>query len=423
MPIKIELSEEERQGIRARYEQRVTLKTLSKEFGYSQPFLRKVIVQAGGTIRPKGKQPNAAKDIVGATFSDRLLELEEILQESLNSEVVRTLVDYALGFNDGRTFRKIDHKYAYEGAFSQFRKDRLEASYYVMGRLWRAVYRTISHGSIRLGDYGVTEKDVQICLSNIEPADIRLIRAWVRSNIYVYLPNEVGVHKVVEACERAMKSIVNSKLRFIVQYDPAYEKDDLISFLREVAYKVALKYDWHTENGEFAFEKCVNYTKRSLWNAAFLLIKQNTSEDYRRLVRIDTDQRLYQITTISMDSPIDDEWLHIQKKLGEPEDRTLEVRDLVTKLNDKKLVKYLGLEVEDDPKFNEFVQKETGREENDLYVNDYNKWRELALRYSGISNRSERISIKRRILKGMGLWEEKSARRSGTNSAGGADNV
>ena len=416
MPIKIKLSVEERQAIRVRYEQPVTLKKMAAEFGYSQPFLRQVVLQAGGSIRPRGRRPDTEpkrqnKAIVGPTFHERLVELEEILQEPLNSEVTKTLVDYALGFNDGRTFRKIDHKYGYEGALSQFRKDRLEASYYVMGRLWRAVYRTITYKNVRLADYGVTENDVQICLSNIEPEDRRIIRAWVKSYKYVYLPNETGVHKVVEACEKAMKSIVNSKLRFICQYDPAYEKEDLISFLREVAYKVALKYDWEMEKGKFDFDKCVNYTKRSLWNAAFLLIKQNTSEDYRRLAKIDTDQRLYQITTISMDSPVDDEWVHIQKKLGTPEDRTLEINDLVIKMNDKKLIKYLRLEVDDIPEFNDFVQKETGREENDLYVGDYNKWRELALIFSGITKKSERISIKRRVRTEMGLWEKKKVSR------------
>ena len=163
--------------------------------------------------------------------------------------------------------------------------------------------------------------------------------------------------------------------------------------------------------GKFDFDKCVNLTKRSLWNAAFLLIKQNTSEDYRRLAKIDTDQRLYQITTISMDSPVDDEWVHIKKKLGKPEDRTLEINDLVIKMNDEKLIKYLRLEVEDIPEFNEFVQKETGREENDLYVGDYNKWRELALIFSGITKKSERISIKRRVRKELGLWEKKKVSR------------
>jgi hypothetical protein len=283
----------------------------------------------------------------------------------------------------------------------------LEASYYVMGRLWRAVYRTVSFRNVNLAPYGVSEVDVQICLDSLTRENRKKIRSWVRKTKYVHLPNEDGVHKVVEACEKAMKSIVNSKLRFIYQYDPCYEREDLISFLRIVAYRVALKYDWEMLDGEFAYEKCLNYTKRSMWNAAFLLIKQNTSDDYRRLAKVDTDQRLYQITTISMDSPVDDEWLHIQKKLGEPEDRSIEVRDLANRIgkDEVRFFEYLRLEVEDVPEFTEFVMKETGQDENDLYVNSYKEWRELALRFAGITKAEQRRAIKYRALKEIGLFD------------------
>jgi hypothetical protein len=365
---------------------------------------------------------------VEPVFQNKLQVLSQLLEEKnrkekgepLNEEVLKTLVDYVLGFNDGRTFRKIDRRYDYEGTLSEFRKDHLEASYYAMGRLWRAVYRTVAFRNVNLAPYGVAEVDVQMCLDTLTRENRKRIRSWVRKNKYVHLPNEEGVHRVVENCEKAMKSIVNSKLRFIYQYDPCYEKEDLISFLRIVAYRVALKYDWEMLDGEFAYEKCLNYTKRSMWNAAFLLIKQNTSDDYRRLAKVDTDARLYQITTISMDSPVDDEWLHIQKRLGEPEDRSLEVMDLAKRIgkDEIRFFDYLRLEVEDVPEFTEFVLKQTGKDENDLYVNCYMEWRELALRFSGITKRKQRQAIKRRALKELGIRDRskantpKEARRS-----------
>lgn len=406
MPKGIDLSDDECQAIRARYELPLSLKALSAEFGYGRPLLTRAIIRAGGTIRPRGRRPKSFEPLL----KRRIEEFEALVKAPLDAEVTKTIVDYILGFNDGRTFRKIDRKFEYGGAFSQFRKERMEACYYIMGRLWRAVYRKVSYRKTNIADFGVADEDVQLCIAALDAEDKRAIREWVRSTEYVILPNEAGVHKVVRACEKAMKSIVNSKLRFICQYDPAYDKEDLVSFLREVAYKVALKYDWEMEDGKFAFEKCVNYTKRSLWNAAFLLIKQNTSEDYRRLAKVDTDQRIYQITTISMDSPVDDEWMHIQKTLGEPEDRTIEIHDLVFKMDDANLLKYLRLEVEDVPEFNEFVLKESGLDENELYTKDYGLWRELALRFSGISKRSDRISIKRKVRKELGLWDRQRIR-------------
>ncbi len=406
------LTDAECQSIRERYEQPLSLVKLHGEFGYSLPVLANAIKQAGGKIRSRGR---IRIPPVSPTFKNKLAILESQLQKPLNEEVLMTLVDYVLGFNDGRTFRKIDRRYGYEGVLSQFRKDHLEASYYVMGRLWRAVYRSVTRKNVNLASFGVAEKDVQICLNALTPENLRKIRLWVKNTKYVVLPNEKGVHAVVEACEKAMKSIVNSKLRFIYQYDPCYEREDLISFLRIIAYRVALKYDWEMVNGKFAFEKCLNYTKRSMWNAAYLLIKQNTSDDYRRLAKIDTDQRLYQITTISMDSPVDDEWLHIQKRLGEPEDRSIEVLDLANAIGKKNpnFFTFLRLEVEDTPEFTEFVMRETGEDENDLYTDNFNKWRDLAMFFSGITRTGQRRAIKRRALKEMGLWDRSRMNKPG----------
>lgn len=417
MPKSITFTDAQARAIRTRYEQLVPIEKLRKEFGYSHPILRNAILQAGGTIRHRGPVRDRRAKI--PVFKNKLKVLEGLLNESINEEVLKTLVDYTLGFNDGRTFRKIDRHYGYDGTLSQFRKDHLEASYYVMGRLWRAVYRSVTFARVNLANYNVAEEDVKICLGAITPADRKAIRRWVKNTEYVHLPNEEGVHAVVKACEKTMVTIVNSKLRFIHQYDPCYEKEDLISFLRIVAYRVALKYDWEMLDGEFAFDKCMNYTKRSMWNAALLLIKQNTSPDYQRLVKVDTDQRLYQITTISMDAPADDEWLNIQKRLGEPEDRSLEILDLTNSLgqSDPKFFEYLRLEIEEVPAFSEFLMKKTGREENALYVEDYKQWRELALRFSGISKATQRKAMKRHVLREMGMWDRSKRRKPRTRSS------
>ncbi len=412
MPKVIKLSESECQAIRERYERKETLDQIRNEFGHSSWVLRNAITRAGGEIRPRGRMFVSEK--VEPVFKNKLAVLGELLHddqegspEPLNDEVLKTLVDYVLGFNDGRTFRKIDRRYDYAGIFSDFRKEQLEANYYVMGRLWRAVYRAVSFKNVNFAPYGVAKEDVEICLDSLTPEIRKKIRRWVRKTKYMHLPNEKGVHRVVAACEKSMKSIVNSKLRFIYQYDPCYEKEDLISFLRIIAYRVALKYDWEMLDGKFAYEKCLNYTKRSMWNAAFLLIKQNTSDDYRRLAKVDTDQRLYQITTISMDSPVDDEWLHIQNRLGEPEDRSIEVMDLAIRIgeDESRFFNYLRLEVEDSPEFEEFVRKETGQDENDLYVSNYTEWRELAMYFSGITKPKQRRAIKYRALKEIGILD------------------
>ncbi len=401
----VALTDAQCKAIRGRYEQFVSLEKLREEFGWSRTVITSAILRAGGKIRRRGPVIIPRLDV--PVFGNKLEILAKQFQEPLNNEVLKTLVDYVLGFNDGRTFRKIDRRYGYEGALSQFRKDHLEASYYIMGCLWRAVYRSMVYRNVNFADYGVAESDVGICRVATTLKNRREIRQWVKNTKYVHLPNEDGVHAVVQACEKTMKSIVGSKLRFIYQYDPCYEKDDLIGFLRIVAYRVAVKYDWEMLNGKFDFEKCLNYTKRSMWNAAYLLIKQNTSDDYKRLARVDTDQRLYQITTISMDSPVDDEWTHIQKRLGEPEDRTIEIFDLVDRISqdESRFFDYLRLEVEDVPGFDIFIKQETGQEENSLYTSDYKLWRDLALQFSGISQKGQRKAMKRRVLRELGMWD------------------
>jgi hypothetical protein len=347
-------------------------------------------------------------------LSNKLAQLSEILGEPINADVTKTIVNYALRHNDGRTFRKIDRRYNYDGALSQFRREHLEASYYIMGRLWRAVYRAVllerdGRRRVQAADFGVATKDVNLCLSVLDDEDRAKILAWVdKTGDYVHLPNEDGVQRVVAECEKVMKSIVGSKLRFIYKYDPAFEQEDLVSYLRVVAYRVAVKYDWEKIDGAFAYLKCLNYTKRSLWNAAYLLIKENTSEDYKRLAQVGTGEREYQVTTISMDSSPDcdiDDWLSMEQVLGEAPDTSVEVLELVDLVADDKLLKYLRLEFEDVPEFSEFVMTETGTEENTLYNEDYKQWRKLAMKFAGLLKAEDRAKYKRLIRKEMGLWD------------------
>ena len=422
-----QLTPEECQKIRSLYERPMSLKLL-KESEYPRRgviALAKAIRLAGGAIRSRGRVP--AKHSL-ATFSDpvievpivdvepvfsnKLEELEAILgflkpaepPPPLNNEVVETVLDYALGFNDGRTFRKIDRRYNYEGRLSQFRKDHLENNYYIMGRLWRAIFRSVTYRNINLQPYGVAPSDVKFCVDFLSDEKKRKIRKWVKTTPHVHLPNERGVHEVVAKCEKTLKSIVNQRLRFIVKYDPCHDTEDLISFLRLIAYRVAVKYDWEMESGRFAFEKCLNYTKRSLWNASSLMVKQNTSEEYARLVRVDSGERIYQTTTISIDS--NDEWLSFEKNLSAPEDRTVEIVDLLKKVGDDKLIQYLRLDIEDVPEFDVFVRERTGRSEEDVYAKNYAEWRVLALSFSGLTKKVDRLAYKRKMRKEMGTWED-----------------
>ena len=400
---KIVISPEECERIRKRYEEPTPLLEMEKEFGYSRPILRTAIVEAGGAIRSRGKLRKAIKCV--PVLKNKMHTLSQMLGHSLNDDVIQLLVDYVLRFNDGRTFGKIDRRYDYNGILSQFRKDHLEPNYYIMGKLWRAVYRLVTYEGTNLAPYNVAEYDVNLCLKYLSEENRKRIIEWTKYRRYVYLPNEEGVHKVVASCEKSITSIVNSKLRFIHKYDPCYEKEDLEGYLRGIAYKVALKYDWEMVRGSFDFEKCLNYTKRSLWNAAFLLIKQNTSKDYARLAKVDTDQRVYQVTTISLDSAPEDDWASIQDRIGTEQDSFSEVVDLVENMDHKcpGIKKYLNLEMENDPVFSAFVLNTTGMDENDLYVRDFNKWRMLAMHFSGIGS-AARKKLKRQVLKELGLW-------------------
>ncbi|MHC4389493.1 MAG: hypothetical protein ACYSX1_12930, partial [Planctomycetota bacterium] len=128
--------------------------------------------------------------------------------------------------------------------------------------------------------------------------------------------------------------------------------------------------------------------------------------DYQRLAKVDMEQRLYQITTISIDAPLDEEWTHVRKTLGARDDYLYEIRELITSIGDDKLYRFLRLEVEDTPEFEAFVFKETGRDENELYVEDFNSWRVLAMRFVGITKRADRVPFKRKVLKELGMWRK-----------------
>lgn len=397
-----EVSDTDKAIIVAKYNRGVSMERLHKEYGCTRYIIRKVITTNGGVIRDRGRP--ISRDPVAPIFKEKLLVLEEILGEPVNKDVLKTIIDYALKHNDGRTFRKIDRRYNYDGAFSAFRREHLESSYYIRGRLWRYMYRAVVANKIQYSDYGIAEEDARLCMSVLTDADKSRITEWVaNTGEYVHLPNEEGVHRVVQDCVKTIRQIVGKKLRFIYQYDPAFEKEDLVSSLMVIAYRVAIKYDWEMLNGAFDYTKCLNYTKRSLWNAAFLLIKENTGEDYRRLEQINSSERQYQVTTISLDTPSTDDWLAIEDKLGKAPDTSLEVKDLISSITDQRLHDFLALEDEDVPEFAAFVTKETGEDEDVLYNSDYSKWREMAHRFAGLLTQEDRGQAKRHIRVQMGM--------------------
>ncbi len=397
-----EVSDTDKTVIVAKYKRGVSMERLHREYGCTRYIIRKIITVNGGVVRDRGRP--TTREMVAPVLKEKLLILEEILGEPVNNDVLKTIVDYALKHNDGRTFRKIDRRYNYNGAFSAFRRDHLESSYYIRGRLWRYMYRAVVANKIQYSDYGIAGEDARLCMSVLTDADKTRITEWVAATgEYVHLPNEEGVHRVVQDCIKTIRQIVGRKLRFIYQYDPAFEKEDLVSSLLVIAYRVAIKYDWEMLNDAFDYVKCLNYTKRSLWNAAFLLIKENTGEDYRRLEQVDSSERLYQVTTVSLDTPAEDEWLAIEGKLGEAPDTSLEVKDLISSITDQRLHDFLKLEDEDVPEFSEFVTKETGEDENELYNSDYSKWREMAHRFAGLLTQEDRGQAKRHIRVQMGI--------------------
>jgi hypothetical protein len=396
-----------------KYKNGVSMDSLHKEYDCTRYIIRKIITTNGGYIRERGRPTLGGASPI---LREKLILLAEILGKPVNKDVLKTIVDYALWHNDGRTFRKIDRRYNYNGALSAFRRDHLEVSYYVRGCLWRYMYQAVVAKRTDFTDYGIAGEDARLCMSVLTDADRTRITEWVaNAGVYVRLPNEEGVHKVVQDCTKTINQIVGKKLRFIYQYDPAFEREDLVSSLLVIAYRVAIKYDWEMLNGAFDYLKCLNYTKRSLWNEATAIIKANTGEDYKRLEQINSSDREYQVTTISLDTPLEDEWLSIENKLGESPDTSLEVKDLISTITDQRLHDFLNLEHEDVPAFTAFVAKETGEEENDLYNSDYSRWREMAQKFSDILTREDRGQIKRSVTLGMGTFDKSKAKRLRTS--------
>ncbi len=396
-------------AIRKKYVRGASLELLGLEHNCTPNAIRKIVVGGGGEIRGRGRPPRRTN--ISPVLSEKLTLLSEILGKPINEDVLKTVVMYALRQNDGRTFRKIDRRYNYHGALSAFRRDHLECSYYIMGRLWRYVYRAVQQPRIQAPDYGLAHEDTKLCMSVVDDEARSKIIKWVTEvGDYVRLPNEDGVNQVVQDCMQAINFIVGRQLRFVYQYDPAYEREDLVSYLTVVAYRVAIRYDWGIKDGVFDYVKCLNYTKRSLWHAALLVIKENTGDRYRRLENVGTEERLYRVTTISLETPQDDDWLAIESKLGEDPDTTLEVEDLIKNVTDVRLQEFLKLEVEDNPAFTAFVLQETGKEENSLYTSDYAKWRELAQHFSGILTRRDRGGVKWQVLQELGMWDESRVR-------------
>jgi hypothetical protein len=399
------------EAIVRQYNDGATCASIAQQRGMSPATVSLILKKKGVEIRI-GRPVGSYRPPLRPILKEKLELLAKILGKPVNRDVLQTIVRYAIRHIDGRTFRKLDYQYNYNGAFSQFRREHLESSYYVTGRLWRCVYHCVTSNRMQCADYGVAREDVKLCMSVLEPEDIQRIKEWVaKTGDYVYLPNEDGVRAVVQECEKTIDTIVNSKLRFIYQYDPAFEKADLVSYLMVIAYRVAIKYDWEMLDGKFDHQKCVNYTKRSLWNAAGLLLKENTGDDYRRLERVDNEQRLYQVTTISLDTSEDDDWISIERKLGADADTSFEVQDLVLNVADPKLYNFLRLEFEEVPEFTAFVKQETGKDENELYAKNYARWRELAQSFAGLSTRDDRIWCKRQILIELGMWNRAKMKR------------
>jgi hypothetical protein len=418
-----DITDEVEEKIQKRYAEGVSMDRLHKEYGVTRYVIRGIILKGGGRIRCRGRVARPKPEPV---LTQKLKLLAEALNNRdasgallpVNDDVLTTIVLYALRLNDGRTFRKIDRRYDYDGELSAFRREQLESSYYFMGKLWRYAYKAVLTHNTQYTDYGVAREDARLLMRVLDAEELEAktegrdsakarILAWLGGvGEYVHLPNEDGVHRVVKDCMKTMNTIVGRKLRFIYQYDPAFEKSDLVTYLLVIAYRVAIKYDWEMKDGVFDYTKCLNYTNRSLWNAATLLIKEiGDGGVHSRLTKTDTDERVYQVTTISMDTPQDDEWFSIESKLGESPDTTIEIKSLISSLADSRLNNFLELDRgEDNQKFNEFVLKMSGKSENILYADDYNKWRELAQKFSGLS-REVRVPIKQAIRADFDIWD------------------
>ncbi len=122
---------------------------------------------------------------------------------------------------------------------------------------------------------------------------------------------------------------------------------------------------------------------------------------------------MVQVTTISLDTPQEDEWLSIEAKLGERPDSTIEVKSLISSITDKRLQEFLALDRENNPAFNEFVLKKTGKAETAVYIDDYNRWRQLAQHYTGLLTPQDRAPIKQAILADMDMWDDSNMGKEG----------
>ena len=97
--------------------------------------------------------------------------------------------------------------------------------------------------------------------------------------------------------------------------------------------------------------------------------------------------------------------------MGACDDTSFEVQDLVLNVADPKLYAFLRLEFDEVPEFNAFVQKETGKDENELYAKNYSRWRELAQSFAGLLTRDDRVGYKRRIRTELGMWNQAKIKR------------
>ena len=87
-------------------------------------------------------------------------------------------------------------------------------------------------------------------------------------------------------------------------------------------------------------------------------------------------------------------------------DTTIEVKSLIGSISSNRLDAFLLLEREEVPEFDAYVFRETGQKENDLHSEDYNKWRNLAQRFSGLATKGARGPIKKAIMQDMNMWDE-----------------
>lgn len=175
----------------------------------------------------------------------------------------------------------------------------------VVFSLWRAIYRHFQGESVKEATVSCDTNDFLWILDQLSEDDLAKITK-VAEFKPVQMISEQDVNWILKDLSRYAWSLAHRKLRFIAQYDNAYDVEDLYGeIICEIVRNVRM---WqHLGNRD----KVKGFAMRAAHNEMVKIIEFNTAKSRARIQSVaqtvDSSLPQYRVTTLSLDTPASDD--------------------------------------------------------------------------------------------------------------------